>query len=80
MAAISLLDARADLRELIDRVDAGVAIAIARRAKPVAQIAAVASTRARIDAARLASLRSTMPQQTEGAADLVRSMRYGDRF
>ena len=39
-----------------------------------------APPRKRIDAALLQSLTATMPSQTETAADLVRSMRDGDRY
>lgn len=80
MGAINLADAKAHLSELIDRVEAGDSIDITRRGKPVARLTAVARPRRRIDAALLRSLTATMPPQAEGAADLVRSMRDGDRY
>lgn len=80
MDAINLADAKAHLSELIDRVEAGGSIDITRRGKPVARLTAVARPRKRIDAALLRSLTATMPPQAEGAADLVRSMRNGDRY
>jgi len=79
MEAISLADAKAHLSELVDRAKAGDTIAIARRGKPVAQLTAVAGQRKPIDTAMLRSLTSTMPPQSQSAADLVRSMRDGDR-
>ena len=79
MEAISLADAKARLSELLDRVEAGSSLDITRRGKPVARLTAAASPRTRIDAARLRSLTATMPLQVEGAAELVRSMRDGDR-
>jgi len=79
MDAISLAEARARLSELVDRVEAGESIDITRRGKPVARLTAVARPRKPIDAALLHSLTATMPPQAECAADLVRSMRDGDR-
>jgi prevent-host-death family protein len=80
MEAINLADAKAHLSELVDRVGAGDSIDITRRGKPVARLTAVARPRKRIDAASLQSLTATMSPHTEGAADLVRSMRDGDRY
>ena len=79
MDSISLADAKAHLSELVDRVEVGDSIDITRRGKPVARLTAVARPRKRIDAALLRSLTATMPPQAQGAADLVRSMRDGDR-
>lgn len=79
MSTINVADAKAHLSELIDRVEAGDSIDIARRGKPVARLTALAKPRKRIDAVLLRSLTETMPPQAESAADLVRSMRDGDR-
>jgi prevent-host-death family protein len=79
MDAISLAEAKAHLSDLVDRVEAGDSIEITRRGKPVARLTAATRPRKRIDAALLRSLTSTMPPQAESAADLVRSMRDGDR-
>jgi prevent-host-death family protein len=80
MKAISLADAKAHLSGLVDRVEAGDSIDITRRGKPVARLIAAAGPRKRIDAALLQSLTANMPPQGESAADLVRSMRDGDRY
>jgi prevent-host-death family protein len=80
MEPINLADAKAHLSELIDRVEAGDSIDITRRGKPVARLTAVAKPRKRIDVALLQSLTATMPPHTDSAADLVRSMRDGDRY
>jgi len=80
MEAINLADAKAHLSELVDRVEAGDSIDITRRGKPVARLTAVAGPRKPIDATVLRSLTSTMSPQSQGAADLVRSMRDGDRY
>jgi prevent-host-death family protein len=80
MDAISLADAKAHLSELVDRVEDGQSIAITRRGKPVAQLTTVAAPRKRVDLALLQSFSATLPVQGESAADLVRSLRDGDRY
>jgi prevent-host-death family protein len=80
MDPISLADAKARLSELVDRVEAGDSIEITRRGKAVARLTAPTRPRKRIDVSLLQSLTATMPPQTKGAADLVRSMRDGDRY
>jgi len=77
---ISLADAKTHLSELVDRVEAGDSIDITRRGKPVARLVAVATPRRRVDAALLRALTATMPPQANRAAELVRSMRDGDRY
>lgn len=80
MTAISLADAKAHLSELIDRVEAGDAIEITRRGKPVALLTAVVKPKKQIDAVALRSLTSAMSRQVNDASDLVRAMRDGDRY
>ena len=80
MSAINLADAKAHLSELVDRVVAGDTIDITRRGKPVAQLVAASRPRKRIDKGMLQALTATMPRQAQDAADLVRSMRDGDRY
>jgi prevent-host-death family protein len=80
MDAVNLADAKAHLSELVDRVEAGDTIDIARRGKLVARLTAVVKPRKPIDAVLLQSLTAAMPPQSRTAADLVRSMRDGDRY
>jgi prevent-host-death family protein len=80
MTAVNLADAKTHLSELVDRVEAGDSIDITRRGKPVARLTAAVRPRKPIDAALLQSLTATMPPHTQSAAELVRSMRDGDRF
>ncbi|WP_398475221.1 type II toxin-antitoxin system Phd/YefM family antitoxin [Tardiphaga sp.] len=80
MNPVNLADAKAHLSELVDRVEAGDSIEITRRGKPVARLTTVATPRKAIDMALLQSVTANMPPQTQTAADLVRSMRDGDRF
>lgn len=80
MDVVSLADAKAHLSELVDRVETGDSIDITRRGKPVARLTAVARSRQRIDPTLLQSLTATMPPQAQSSADLVRTMRDGDRY
>ena len=80
MNAMNLADAKAHLSELLDRVEAGDSVEITRRGKPVARLIGSAIPRKRVDADRLRALTTTMPLQVPDAADLVRSMRDGDRY
>jgi len=80
MTAVNLADAKAHLSELIDRVEAGGAINITRRGKPVARLTAAAGPRQPVDAELLRALTAGMPLQPVGAADLVRTMRDDDRY
>ena len=80
MDAINLADAKAHLSELVDRVEAGDSIDITRRGKPVARLTAISRPRKPIDVALLRSLTAIMPPQPQSAADLMRSMRDGDRY
>ncbi len=80
MDVISLADAKARLSEIVDRVEAGSSVDITRRGKPVARLTAVAGPRKRVDVGLLRALTAGMKLQTQGAAELVRSMRDDDRF
>lgn len=80
MDIINLADAKAHLSELVDRVEAGDTIEIARRGKPVARLGAVAKPRKPVDASLLRALTAGMPPADQSAEELVRSMRDGDRY
>lgn len=80
MKSISLAEAKAHLSELVDRVEVGESIDITRRGRRVARLTAVAGPRKPVDAAMLKALTDAMPPQTQGAADLVRSIRDSDRY
>lgn len=80
MDAINLADAKAHLSELVDRVEAGASIDITRRGKRVARLTAVGRPRKRVDLEALQAFTATLPTATLEAADLVRSMRDGDRY
>ena len=79
MTSITLTEAKARLSELVDRVEAGRSVDITRHGKVVATLVAPAKSRKRIDGALFQALTATMPAPTGSGADLVRSMRDGDR-
>jgi prevent-host-death family protein len=80
MDVINLADAKAHLSRLVEQVEAGDSIDITRRGKPVARLTAVNKPRKPIDALLLRAVTEATPPQRETAADLVRSMRDGDRY
>ena len=80
MNAVNIVEAKAHLSELIDRVEAGDMIDITRRGKPVARLTSVVLPRKRIDLPELQALTANQPTETEGAGEFVRSMRDGDRY
>ncbi|MBI1179625.1 MAG: type II toxin-antitoxin system prevent-host-death family antitoxin [Alphaproteobacteria bacterium] len=80
MNKVSLADAKAHLSELVDRVEGGESVDITRRGKPVARLTAVAPPRKPVDLAMLQAVTAAMPLQEQNAADLLRSMRDGDRY
>jgi len=80
MSTISLADAKAHLSELVDRVEAGDAIAITRRGKAVARLIAAERTRKPIDKDRLRVLTETMPRQDVPPGEFIRSLRDSDRY
>ena len=80
MEAINLAEAKAHLSELVDRVEAGDSIDITRRGKPVARLTAVAGPPKPISPSQIHPRSEAMPPQSPSAADLVLSMRDGDRY
>ena len=80
MIRVSLAEAKAHLSELVESADAGEAVCITRRGKPVAQITAVDTPRKRIDVAALREMTDAMPAQPETARDFIRRMRDEDRY
>jgi prevent-host-death family protein len=75
MRSISLAEAKAHLSEVIDRVEAGEAVEITRRGKPVARLTAVTPPRKPIDIEALRALTDSLPYSEQSSADLVRAMR-----
>ena len=80
MNTISLTEARAHLRALVERAEAGESITITRRGKRVAMLTPVVRPRNPIDAASLRAMTDKMPFQTESAGDFMRRIRDEERY
>jgi prevent-host-death family protein len=80
MNTIRLTVANAHLSKLVDRVATGETIDVTRRGKVVARLTAATTPRRRIDRTMLRAVTAAMPPQTQDAADLVQSLRDGDRY
>lgn len=77
---VSIADAKAHLSELADRAAAGETVVITRRGKPVARLSGAAQPRKPVDLGRLRRLTTSMPEQPEDAATLVRRLRDASRY
>lgn len=80
MNTVTLADAKARLSELIAQAEAGEAICITRRGRPVAQLTAIQAGRKPLDLAAMRALTERIPVQAEGAEEFVRRMRDDDRY
>ena len=80
MDTVNLADAKTNLSQLVDRVEAGDTIEITRRGKPAARLVAATRQKKPISLAELEAHTKTMPHQNEGAAQFVRNMRDSDRY
>lgn len=80
MENVNLADAKAHLSELVDRAEAGEAVTILRRGRPVAQLTAVASPRKKIELKELRALTSSMKPSGSSAARLIRELRDEARY
>lgn len=75
MLTINLARAKAQLSELLDRVEAGQEVVITRRGKAVAQMCAVGGARKPLPLKQLAEFRSTIPTPKRPSVELLRELR-----
>ncbi len=80
MSTMTLADAKAHLSALVDRAEAGEAVSITRRGKPVAQITPADRPRKKVDLASLRRLTDAMPPQPASAGEWMRQTRDGERY
>lgn len=80
MTDVPLAEAKARLSELVARAEAGEAVRITRRGRPVAEITAIRRERKPLDVAALRRGLEGMPMQSESAGDFIRRMRDEDRY
>jgi antitoxin (DNA-binding transcriptional repressor) of toxin-antitoxin stability system len=77
MVTVTLVEAKAHLSELLDKVESGEAVVITRHGRPVAQMSAL--KRPRRPLRSLASFRANMPQLRKPIATLLRELRDASR-
>jgi prevent-host-death family protein len=80
MLTVSLVDAKARLSELLDKVESGEEIVITRYGKPVAHIRQVVSSKKPLPVEKLAAFRARMPHWHKASATLLREMRDVERY
>jgi prevent-host-death family protein len=73
MVTVSLAQAKANLSELLDKVEGGEAIVITRHGRPVARLSAVSQPKRPLRP--MAAFRARMPRLRERSASLLRKMR-----
>jgi prevent-host-death family protein len=75
MVTVNLVQAKAHLSELLDKVEAGEEVVITRRGRPVAHVSPVARSKKPLRLQDLAEFRATMPRLRRPSAELLREMR-----
>lgn len=78
MTTVTLVEAKAHLSELLDKVEAGEDVVITRHGRPVAQLSAV--MRPKQPLRSLAEFRAKMPRLRKPSAVLIREMRDNERY
>jgi prevent-host-death family protein len=75
MLTVTLAQAKAQLSELLNKVEAGEEVVVTRRGRPVAQIRAVEKKLEPLPFEELAAFRARMPQLEKSSVELLREMR-----
>ncbi|MES2336921.1 MAG: type II toxin-antitoxin system prevent-host-death family antitoxin [Pseudomonadota bacterium] len=78
MVTVALADAKARLSELVDRANAGEAVSITKRGKPVARLVPETPAGGAIDVEALRRVAKSMPYQAESAGDFFARVRADD--
>jgi prevent-host-death family protein len=77
MVTVNLVQAKAHLSELLDRVEAGEEVIITRHGRAVAHIHSVSRAKHPLMLDELAAFRRTMPRLRRPSAELLREARDG---
>jgi prevent-host-death family protein len=80
MQTVNVREARAQISQLLDAVEAGEEIIIQRNGKPVAQLVPVKSSRSMVHFPDRRAFRQRFPPSREDSVDLVRMLRDNERF
>lgn len=75
MLTVTLAQAKAQLSELLNKVEAGEEVVVTRRGRPVAQIRAVEKKLEPLPLEELAAFRARMPSLSKPSVELIREMR-----
>ncbi|MBF0267514.1 MAG: type II toxin-antitoxin system Phd/YefM family antitoxin [Alphaproteobacteria bacterium] len=76
MATVTLVEAKAHLSELLDRVESGEEVMITRHGKPSAKLVAPAHKKLKpIDFKKLAELRASQPPWSTPSVEIIRQLR-----
>lgn len=75
MTTVSVAEAKAQLSELLNRVERGEEVVITRRGKPVARISPTERPRQPIDWDEIDRIRAMLPMQEKSTAEIIREMR-----
>jgi prevent-host-death family protein len=73
MSTVTLAEAKSQLSNLLNQVEAGAEIVITRRGQPVARISAV--EKAKLPVKSLVAFRSRMPSWRKTSAQLLKELR-----
>ena len=73
MATVTLVEAKAHLSELLDKVEKGEQVVITRHGKPVASLSRVVKPKKPLRS--LAAFRATMPRLKKSSVTILREMR-----
>ncbi len=77
MATVTLVEAKAHLSELLDKVEAGEQIVITRHGRPVAQLSAAVVAKKPIPS--MAGFRARLPKLRPSASQVLRQIRDEQR-
>ena len=75
MVTVSLVQAKAHLSELLDKVEAGEEVVVTRHGRAVARILSAMRQKQPLPLDDLAAFRATMPPTRRPSADLLRELR-----
>ncbi len=75
MKKVNLTQAKLDLSELLDDVEAGEEVIITRHGKAVARLSAIAKPKKPLPLQELARFRAEMPRLRRSPSELVRELR-----
>ena len=77
MVQVTVAEAKTQLSSLLDAVEAGEAVVITRRGKPIAELVPRCSVRDLLP--QLAALRDALPKQQDSGVETIRVLRDDSR-